>query len=244
MLAIVLFVVGPLVAWLPLAVMAALLFVVAWGLIDIAEMRRVFRANRGDAVVLAVTFVSTLTLQLEFAIFVGVLASLLVYLHRTTHPRIVRLAPDPVTRRLVPASAATPPTPQLDILRIDGSLFFGAVEHVRDELEAARRERPEVRDTLLVATAVNFVDVAGAELLAQVARDVRDAGGALYVSGLKPEVRDVLERAGVLDAIGRDRLFESEDEALGAIHARLEAERDTGTTEDTHRSRGESIGLR
>ena len=53
---------GRSVAWLPLAVMAALLFVVAWGLIDIAEMRRVFRANRGDAVVLAVTFVSTLTL--------------------------------------------------------------------------------------------------------------------------------------------------------------------------------------
>jgi sulfate permease, SulP family len=227
-LAIVLFVVGPLVAWLPLAVMAALLFVVAWGLIDIAEMRRVFRANRGDAVVLAVTFVSTLTLQLEFAIFVGVLASLLVYLHRTTHPRIVRLAPDPVTHRFVPASAATPPTPQLDILRIDGSLFFGAVEHVRDELEAARRERPDVRNTLLVATAVNFVDVAGAELVAQVARDVRDAGGALYVSGLKQEVRDVLERAGVLDAIGRDRLFESEDEALGAICPRLDVKHRAG----------------
>ena len=216
-LVIVLLVVGPLVAWLPLTVMAALLFVVAWGLIDVAEMRRVFRANRGDAVVLVVTFVSTLTLQLEFAIFVGVLASLLVYLHRTTHPRVVRLAPDPLTGRFVPASAAAPPGPEVAILRIDGSLFFGAVEHVRDEIEAARRERPDARHVLLVATAVNFVDVAGAELLAQVAREIRDANGALYVSGLKPEVREVLERAGVLDAIGRERLFESRDEALRAI---------------------------
>lgn len=216
-LAIVLLVVGPLVSWLPLAVMAALLFVVAWGLIDVAEMRRVFRANRGDAVVLVGTFVSTLSLQLEFAVFVGVLVSLLVYLHRTTHPRIVRLASDPVTRRLVPAGAAAPTAPQLDILRIDGSLFFGAVEHVRDELEAARRERPGVRNLLLVATAVNFVDVAGAELVAQIAREMGDGGGALYVSGLKPEVRDILERAGVLDAIGRDRVFESEEEAMSAI---------------------------
>jgi SulP family sulfate permease len=235
-LAIVLFVIAPLVAWLPLAVMAALLFVVAWGLIDVAEMRRVFRANRGDAVVLVVTFVSTLTLQLEFAIFVGVLASLLVYLHRTTHPHIVRLASDPATRRFIPPSAATPPPPQLDILRIDGSLFFGAVEHVRDELEAARHERPEVRHVLLVATAVNFVDVAGAEMVAQVAREMRDAGGALYVSGLKPQVREVLERAGVLDAIGRDRLFESRDEALRAIHARLDAEPDIGTRDEIRRS--------
>lgn len=225
-LGMLLLVVGPLAAWLPLAVMAALLFVVAWGLIDVAEMRRVFRANRGDAVVLVVTFVSTLTLQLEFAIFVGVLASLLVYLHRTTHPRIVRLALDPSTGRFVSASAAVPPNPGLDVLRIDGSLFFGAVEHVRDELEAARHERPDVRHLLLVATAVNFVDVAGAELIAQIAREMRDAGGTLYLSGLKPQVRDVLERAGVLDAVGRERLFESRSEALRVIEARLRTRAD------------------
>ena len=221
----VLLVIRPLAAWLPLAVMAALLFVVAWGLIDVAEMRRILRASAGDAVVLVVTFVSTLTLQLEFAIFVGVLASLLVYLHRTTHPHVQRLAPDPVSRRFVPASAAAPPSPQVDILRIDGSLFFGAVEHVRDALEAARHERPDVRQLLIVGNAVNFVDVAGAELLAHVARDLRAAGGALYVSGLKPGVRDTLERTGVLDAIGRERAFDSKHEALRAIYASLDSAR-------------------
>src|SRR5688572_2516063 len=218
-LVIVLFVVGPLVAWLPLAVMAALLFVVAWGLIDIAEMRRVFRANRGDALVLVVTFVSTLTLQLEFAIFVGVLASLFVYLHRTTRPRVVRLAPDAQTGHFVPASATSPPAAGLDILRIDGSLFFGAVEHVRDALETARRDRPEVRHVLLVATAINFVDVAGATMLGQLAREMREAGSTLYVSGLKPQVREVLERAGAIDIIGRERLFDAEEETWQALRA-------------------------
>jgi sulfate permease, SulP family len=62
-LLVVLFAVAPLAAYLPLAVMAALLFVVAWGLIDFAEMRRIARTNRGDLVVLLVTFVSTLTIQ-------------------------------------------------------------------------------------------------------------------------------------------------------------------------------------
>ena len=125
------------------------------------------------------------------------LASLLVYLHRTTHPRVVRLAPDPRRpRRFVPASARSAAAARsVDILRIDGSLFFGAVEHVRDALEAARRERPDVRHVLLVATAVNFVDVAGASCSCQVAREMREAGSTLYVSGLKPQVRDVLERA-------------------------------------------------
>ena len=216
-LAVVLFVVGPLVAWLPLAVMAALLFVVAWGLIDFQEMRRVFRANRGDALVLVVTFVSTLTLQLEFAIFVGVLASLLVYLNRTTHPRVVRLAPHPGSSRLVQASAAAPPLPHVDVVRIDGSLFFGAVEHVRDSLERVRHERPDVRNLVIVTTAVNFVDVAGAELLAQVAREMQEAGVAVHVCGVKHDVREVLERSGAIDAIGRERVHETEDEALRAV---------------------------
>ena len=56
---------------------------------------RIVRANRGEALVLAVTFVSTLAIRLEFAIFVGVLASLLVYLHRTTHPRLTPVVPGP-----------------------------------------------------------------------------------------------------------------------------------------------------
>ncbi len=220
-LVLVLLVVAPLAAWLPLAVMAALLFVVAWGLIDRREIARVFRASRGDATVLVVTFVATLTMPLEFAIFVGVLASLLVYLNRTTHPRLTRIARNPAIGRFVPASATAPPCPQLDILRVDGSLFFGAVEHVRDELETARRDRPDVRHVLLLGAGVNFVDVAGAELLAQAAREFRAAGGALYLCGFKPQVREVLESSGALEAIGPERLFDAKGEALVAIYARL-----------------------
>ena len=200
----ILLAVAPLAAFLPLATMAALLFVVAWGLLDFAEMRRIARTSRGDSFVIAVTFVSTLTFQLEFAIFVGVLASLLVYLNRTTHPRLTRVAPDPRTpqRRFVPQSAASALCPQLDILRIDGSLFFGAVEHVRDELEAERRQRPAAREVLLVGSGVNFIDVAGCEFLIQAARYLRDTGGTLYLCNLKPDVYEALERGGFLESSG------------------------------------------
>jgi SulP family sulfate permease len=82
LLLIVLLGIAPLAAYLPLAVMAALLFMVAWGLFNLHEMLRIARTNRGEAFVLAVTFIATLAIQLEFAIFVGVLASLFVYLNR------------------------------------------------------------------------------------------------------------------------------------------------------------------
>jgi SulP family sulfate permease len=80
-------------------------------------------------------------LQIDFAIFVGVLTSLFVYLNRTTHPQLTPVAPDPAT----PNGASRPSRrrmrpqcPQLAMLRVDGSLFFGAVEHVHDELQDLR----------------------------------------------------------------------------------------------------------
>jgi SulP family sulfate permease len=223
-LIVVLVAVGSLGVYLPLAVMAALLFVVAWGLIDFAEIRRIARTNPGDIFVLAVTFVSTLTIQLEFAIFVGVLASLLVYLNRTTHPSVTRVAPDAHTaqRRFTPQDNPAALCPQLDILRIDGSLFFGAVEHVRDELGAARKERPGASHVLLVGSGVNFIDVAGCEFLVQAARFLRDTGGTLYLCNLKPGVYHTLDRGGFLEEFGRDRVWPTKAEAIRAIYRRLD----------------------
>jgi len=227
----VLLAVAPLAAYLPLAVMAGLLFVVAWGLIDVAEMLRIFRTSRSDGLVLAVTFLSTLALQLEFAIFVGVLASLLVYLQRTTHPHLTPVVPDPGTpqRRSVAVAdvRATGPVecPQLVLLRVDGSLFFGAVEHVRDGLHDARESAPQRRHVLLIGSGINFIDVAGAELLVAEAKLTREWGGVLYLCNLKRAVRDLLERGGFIDLIGREAVFDGKDEAIRAIYARLDSAR-------------------
>ncbi len=127
---------APLTHYLPLAVMAALLFLVAWGLIDVREMRRVARTQRAEAGVMFVTLAATLTAT-QFAIFVGVLSSLFVYLTRTTRPRVQRVVPDPAApylRFVVPPAGTVLPR-DVDIIRVEGSLFFGAVDHVRDELE-------------------------------------------------------------------------------------------------------------
>ncbi len=220
----ILFAVAPLAAFLPHAVMAGLLFVVAWGLIDFAEMRRVARTSRGDLVVLVVTFVATLTIALEVAIFVGMLASLLFYLNRTTHPSLTRVGPDARTpqRRFIPEQDGTRRCPQLDILRVDGSLFFGAVEHVRDEIEQARRERPEASHVLLVGSGVNFIDVAGCDGLVQTSRYVRDTGASMYLCNLKPAVHAALLRGGFATEIGTQRIFPTKADAIRALYPLLD----------------------
>jgi len=222
----ILFAVAPLAAYLPHAVMAALLFVVAWGLIDFAEMRRVARTSRGDLVVLVVTFVATLTIALEVAIFVGMLASLFFYLNRTTHPSLTPVVPDATTpqRRFVPADDPERRCPQLDILRVDGSLFFGAVEHVRDEIEAARRACPRATHLLLVGSGVNFIDVAGCECLAQAARDVRKSGATLHLCNLKPSVLAALQRGGFLEEIGAANVHPTKGDAIATLYPSFDVE--------------------
>ncbi len=225
LLAIVL-AVAPLGAHLPLAVMAAMLVVVALGLIDVAEVRRIVRTSPSEALVLVVTFLSTLALQLEFAIFLGVLTSLFVYLNRTTHPQLTPVAPSRTSaqRRFAHTSeTGAPECPQLAMLRVDGSLFFGAVDHVHDELHELRESSPQRRHLLLIGSGINFIDVAGAELLLHESRLVREAGGALYLCNLKPAVRDLLARGGLLDLIGRDCVFDTKDEAIRTIYARLDS---------------------
>ena len=226
LLAIVAFI-APLAAYIPLAAMAALLFLVAWGLIDFQRLREILRIGHGETLVLAVTFFATLLLQLEFAILVGVLCSLFLYLNRTTHPAIHAVAPNPVIplRRFeAVAHAGLATCPQLALLRVDGSLFFGAVEHVHEELDAARRHQPGQKHILLICSGVNFIDAAGGELLVREADRQREHGGMLYLCNLKPGVVEVLQRGGFLEAIGRDNLFVAKADAIAAIYRRLDAE--------------------
>jgi SulP family sulfate permease len=224
LLLVILLLVRPLAGYLPVASMAAVLFIVAWGLIDVRAMRSVWRTSRADALTLAVTFVATLTIRLEVAILVGVLVSLLIYLNWATHPQVVRVVPDPeAQRRFRAAKSDWPLCPQLDIVRIDGALFFGSVEHIRDELEAARAARPATRHLLLIATGINLIDHAGAELLGYFAVSLRKSGVALYLCKLRPPVRALLDRSGVMDVIGRDHVFATKDQAVAVIYQKLDA---------------------
>lgn len=229
LLLVILLLVRPLASYLPVSSMAAVLFIVAWGLIDIRAMRRVWRADRADALTLAVTFVATLTIRLEVAILVGVLVSLLIYLNWATHPRVLRVVPDPeAQRRFRRVHANSPLCPQLDMLRIDGALFFGSVEHIRDEIEAARAARPATRHVLVIGTGMNLVDNAGGEMLAHLARSLREAGVELHLCKLRPEVLELLERGGYLEQIGRDHIFATKDQAIAAIYRKLDAAKCAG----------------
>ena len=224
MLVALLFVVAPLVAHLPVASMAALLFMVAWGLFDFEAIRTVLRTSRSEAAVMLLTFAATLFMNLEMAILTGVTLSLLVYLNRTSRPQIRSVAPDPrhSERRFGPVAQGLAECPQLKIVAVEGSLYFGAVDHFESHLETLREVSREQKHLLIVARNINFVDVAGAESLAREARARRFGGGRLYLQGLRQPVDDVLRNGGLMAEIGEDRVFRDKRDAIARIFAQLD----------------------
>jgi SulP family sulfate permease len=215
--------VAPLVQFLPLPTMAGILFMVAWGLIDFAQIRSIVRTSLPESVVLGVTLLATLFVQLEFAIYAGILLSLMLYLKRTSHPVILDVKPDPGPDSYhFSADTGLPDCPQLKCMRINGSVFFGAVDHVQQALHEIGEKTPQ-KHVLVVASGINFVDVAGAELFAHEARRRRRFGGGLYFYRLKDEVIRLLNRGGHIDDIGRDHVFPVKVRVIGAIYPKLDA---------------------
>ncbi|MEO6624344.1 MAG: sodium-independent anion transporter, partial [Burkholderiaceae bacterium] len=114
-----------------------------------------------------------------------------------------------------------PDCPQLKVVRLNGSIFFGAVNHLQEALQQIDADNPGHRHVLLVASGINFVDLAGAQLLAQEARRRRAMGGALYLFNVKAEPMDMLRRSGAFDAIGADNIFQLGDDVFHILYRRL-----------------------
>ena len=108
---------------------------------------------------MSVTFFGAVFLELELAIFVGVMLSLVLHLERVSKPRIVIRAPYPrLPKRAFSSDPSLPQCPQLCFLRIDGSLFFGSVDHVEEAFASLEATAPEQKHLAVIAKGTNFAE--------------------------------------------------------------------------------------
>lgn len=123
-----LFTLAPLAVYLPRAALAGVLIMTAFRMVDRTEIVRIWRGAPNDAVIMIVTFLATLFLTIEFAVLAGILLSFVVYVMKTSVPKVVAVLPDSQYRHLVPRPDK-PPCPQLGIIDVFGDLYFGATSH-------------------------------------------------------------------------------------------------------------------
>jgi SulP family sulfate permease len=199
--AVTLLLAAPWAATLPIAALAGVLLVIAVEMIKPAEIRRAVLATRNDAAVLVITFLATILLSIEFAVFVGVALSIGLYLKTTSHPRIYSTVPDLISGKLVGASRGRICC-QMDIVRIEGSLFFGSSTFVLEDLQRRLKSHRQITCLLIRMHQVNNLDASGVHVLEQVVGELKARGGGLYFSGVNNRVFQVFKNSGLLLEVG------------------------------------------
>ncbi|MDJ0721160.1 MAG: SulP family inorganic anion transporter [Desulfobacterales bacterium] len=212
-IALVVLTAGPLAAKLPLAALAGVLIVVAYELIRVRDIVRTIRATRSDAAVLAITFLATVLLNIEFAIYIGILLSIGLHLARTSHPRIDSVTPDRPTGKLVPAVPGAICC-QMDIVQIDGSIFFGSAAFVIDDLQRRLRQHPDVANLLIRMHHVNTIDASGIHVLEILLEEIQRRGGGLFFAGVHHQVFLALKNSGLLKDAGDTHVHASTGRAI------------------------------
>lgn len=225
-LMLIILLIAPLTAYLPVAAMAGVILIVAYNLIDFHHIKHILKNSKSETAILLTTFFATLLLELEFAIYLGVLLSLVIFLARTSTPEIITLAPDTdeVTGGRALINIQKKPLnqcPQLKIIRIDMSIYFGSLNYIQNRLHHIV-ENENIRHILIVGSSINFIDLSGVEMLVAEAKRLEKLGGGLYFTELKSRVYEFISKNSLVKQIGNSHFFDHEEEAIREIYERLD----------------------
>ena len=225
LMAIVLLI-APLTAYLPVAAMGGVILIVAYNLVDVHHIKEILKYSKSESAILLTTFFATLFLELEFAIYLGVLLSLVIFLGRTSTPEIVTLAPDVDNgsdkKKLINVTKKPlNQCPQLKILRVDMSIYFGSINHIQNRLHHII-EQEQVNHILIVGTGINFIDLSGAEALVSDANRLKQMGGGLYFAELKASVYEYISKNCFVAKVGNKNFFDSKKDAIKTIYKKLD----------------------
>jgi high affinity sulfate transporter 1 len=200
---------APLFSDLPLPVLAAVIIeAVVMGMMDLPEMRRLARVKRFDFWIAVVTLGVTLIFGVLVGVIVGIVLSLVWLISVTTRPDVPMLGREPGTEvfRELDEYPSDEQFAGVVVLRLDGGLFFATSDAVEDRIRDVALSRDDVEAVVLDFEGVDFIDSQGATKLREIVALTEVADATLRLARLKPDVHEVLERDGVLELIGSERI--------------------------------------
>lgn len=211
----------PLLAWLPLPTLAAVIIVSSvLNLMEPAWFVQLWRASRAETFIAFATVVATLIAapQLQWGVLAGFVLSLGHYLYQRSHPRIIEVgAAEDGTLRDRQRLDLPPLAPGLLAVRMDEALNFVTASPLEHFILDRCRADPGIRQVLLHAGPINGIDNSGVETLSYLVGALRERGIALHLSGLKKQVEDVLTATQVLPLPEPGRVFATEGQAIAAL---------------------------
>jgi anti-anti-sigma factor len=229
-----LIVLAPLFSDLPKPVLAALIIeAVVMGMMDVPEMRRLAKVQRFDFWIAVAAIAGTLVFGVLAGVLIGIGLSLIWLVSVATRPRMPLLGREAGTQvfRELDEHPADEQVPGVVVLRLDGGLFFATADALEDRVRDVALSASGISGIVLDCEGMDFIDSQGSAKLEEILELTEQAGMTLRLARLKPAVRDLLARDGVLERIGNDRIHGSIDHAVMA-----QAAMDTMLESDPERS--------
>lgn len=208
-------------AYLPKAAMGGIILLVGYNLIDFKHIKAIFKTSGRELIVFSATFLGTLFLDLQQALVIGIFFSLFFYLEKTSKPHIAVLGLNKTKRFVnIIRDESVKQCPQLNIIRVDGSLYFGSVESISNYFSDLY-DNSDDKHLLVIADGINFIDLASAEWLTNEVKKWESTNRIIYFSGMKLVSQNVLIRGGFFKEIGKDHFFKDKGKAIQAIYQKL-----------------------
>ena len=212
---------APLFSQLPKPVLGALIIeAVVMGMMNLPEMRRIYRVQRFDFWVAVAAIVGTLAFGVLAGVVIGIGLSLLWLIAVATQPRMPILGREPGTQvfRDVAENPEDELIPDVVAIRLDGGLFFATADALEDRVRGLIQSG-EVRCVVLDCEGINFLDSQGSATIDNLLELCRQAEVTLRLARVKPAVRAILEREGTVERLGLEHLH-------GNVHRAVAAEVD------------------
>ena len=199
----------PLFYYLPKAVLAAIVMVAVFGLIEWEEAVYLWRVDRSDLALMGVTFVATLGLGIEQGILTGVIVSLGAVIYQTSKPHtaIMGRLPETSTYRNLRRNPEALTQSHVVVARMDADLYFANASAFKDLILELELNDPVLQTIVVDMYPVNQIDSTGAEALRDVIESCQRNDITLLLAGVKGPVRDVLDDAGISDLLGTEHFF-------------------------------------
>lgn len=214
----------PLFTYIPRAALAALVISAVLLLFHPKEVFILWKMNRHDGIVAVTVFVLSLLTKPDYALMIGVMISLMFFLYKTMHPRIVRVTKDPKHNMFVNADVYMKPScPQILQLRSDNCICFAnaeyTIEHILDRLY---EHTTPIKFLLLDFQAVGFIDITGIDELRVLQDELKERGVRLALMGVHLPVKEVLKSSGMIQELKDGLLIENRGEAISFLFQHID----------------------
>ena len=214
---VLLFLTAP-IQYMPEAVLASVVFLIGVELVDLAGMRKVFRLRKDEFVVATLVAAAVVCVGVEQGIVLAIVASIIDHLRRSYRPGTSVLQPGPNhSWRSIAAAPEARTAAGLVIYRFAGSLYYANANLFFEQASSFATTEPAPKWLCIAAGAIPDIDYSGGETIRQLQGDLVEHGVVLVIAEPLAPVRELLDRYGLVDLLGRDRIFDTVEEAVAAF---------------------------